>query len=64
MSRTPRRPSASAWLWDEIARRFGSEAAAALHKDYLVTMRAYNHAKWHTPESPWQPRAKPPKKHR
>jgi hypothetical protein len=56
------RPSAYAWLWAELERRFGAEVAAEIKAGYLKQNKAYGHAKWHTPESPWQPRAKPPPK--
>jgi hypothetical protein len=64
VTRVQPRPSPHRWLWDEIARRFGDEAARQLKFDFDEQNRAYQHAKWHTPESPWQPRAKPPKKAR
>jgi len=31
----------SAWLWQEIERRFGPEEAQALHRDYNEHMRLY-----------------------
>lgn len=56
------RPSPYAWLWAELERRFGREVAAEIKAGYLEQNRAHGHAKWHDPESPWQPRAKPPPK--
>lgn len=47
-----RPPSPSAWLWAEIARRFGVEAAQRLHADYLEQHRAYGYARHHSPETP------------
>ena len=32
----PPAPNPQAWLWAEIARRFGDDAAADLHNAYLV----------------------------
>jgi len=62
MTRHQPRPSAYQWLWAELERRFGAETAAEIKADYLKQNRAYGQLKWHTPESPWQPRAKPPRK--
>jgi hypothetical protein len=56
------RPSAYQWLWAEIARRFGEEVAEDLKAGYLAQNKIYSQMKWHEPESPWQPRAKTPKK--
>jgi hypothetical protein len=58
----PRQPSPYAWLWEEIARRFGDEAAKKLHEDYLVQHRAYGQKKWHSPESPDSSKVKPGRK--
>lgn len=62
MTRQKPRPSPSAWLWAKLARRYGDDVANELHDAYNAQFRAYKHAIWHTPESPWQPRAKPPPK--
>lgn len=63
MSRQPPRvPSPYAWLWEEIARRFGAEAAQQLHEDYLVQQRAYGQKRWHTPESPEASKVRPGRK--
>lgn len=48
----PRRKSPSAWLWEEITRRFGAKAARELHDDYIREHRAYGYARLRTPESP------------
>lgn len=62
MSRSKTRPSPYAWLWTELERRFGAETAAEIKAGYLEQNRIHGKMKWHTPESPWQPRAKPPPK--
>lgn len=62
VTRQQPRPSPHAWLWDEIARRYGDAAADELHEAFNAQAHIYNQAKWHAPESPWQPRAKPPPK--
>jgi len=54
--------SPSVWLWDEIARRFGDEAARDLHDGYNAQNRAYQHEKWHTPESPETSKVRPGRK--
>lgn len=45
-------PSPQAWLWAEIARRFGDEAAAALHDEYMAVFRVYNRRRHHEPPDP------------
>jgi len=35
----PGRPNPFAWLWDEIARRYGAAAAADLHAGFLDVCR-------------------------
>jgi hypothetical protein len=64
MTRQQPRPSPYAWLWAELERRFGAEAAAEIKAGYLAQNRVYGQVRWHTPESPWQPRAKPPSRAR
>ena len=56
---SPPAPNPQAWLWAEIARRFGDDAAADLHNAYLVESRAY-HQRRHHP-TPGQPPAAPPR---
>lgn len=62
MARQTPRPSAYQWLWAEIERRYGADAAAELKSGYLEQNKIACRMKWHSPESPWQPRAKPPPK--
>lgn len=45
----PHKDNPQAWLWAEIARRFGDEAANALHTDYLTQWRRYNHRRHNGP---------------
>lgn len=52
MSKTTHNDSPQAWLWAEIARRFGDEAASNLHADYLVQSQRYNHRRHHDPPDP------------
>ena len=61
MTRQQPRPSAYAWLWAELERRFGADVAQEIKAGYLAQQQAYQRAVWETP-SPWQPRAKPPPK--
>lgn len=58
----PRVPSPTRWLWDEIARRFGEDAARQLKLDFDEQNRAYHHAKWHDPESPDSSKVRPGRK--
>lgn len=57
-------PNPYAWLWAEISRRFGADAAADLHADYLAESRAYNRRRWHEPPdpTPTRPRATRPRR--
>ena len=54
MTKTTHNDSPQAWLWAEIARRFGDEAASALHADFLVEWRRYNHRRHNEPPEPTQ----------
>jgi hypothetical protein len=56
VTRQKPRPSPYAWLWAELARRFGAETAAEIKADYLEQHKARQRAIWDTP-SPPQPRA-------
>ena len=36
------------WLWDELARRLGSDAAMDLYEAYTARNRQYNRDRWAT----------------
>lgn len=55
MSTKPTSPTA--WLWAEIERRFGGEAARSLRAAYLLKSREYNNKRLYDVPSPaTQPR--------
>jgi hypothetical protein len=53
------RPSAYAWLWAEIERRYGPDVARELHEGYNAQNRRYQHEVWHSPESPASSKLRP-----
>lgn len=62
MTRQLQHPSPYAWLWAEIARRYGDDAANELRDQYNAQNRAYQHEKWHSPESPETSKVRPGRK--
>ncbi len=39
-------PTPHVWLWDELARRLGSDAAMDLYEAYTARNRQYNRDRW------------------
>lgn len=62
MTRQLTHPSPSAWLWAEIARRYGDDAALELREAYNEQNRLYQREKWHNPESPEASKVRPGRK--